>query len=176
MKWKMALHQQALHEDKIEFLTNISHELRTPLTLIYAPLKRLLMGSDATFTPAQRQQLERVFRQAGYMKNIINWVLEYDKTTSLPNALTLTFADINHLLEEVVDDFVQEFAEKRVRLVMDLDRTLRPLEMDWAKIRVVVSNLLMNALKFSREDTDVRLCTSLNAGWLRVQVEDHGGL
>ena len=108
------------------------------------------------------------------MKNIINWVLEYDKTTSLPNALTLTFADINHLLEEVVDDFVQEFAEKRVRLVMDLDRTLRPLEMDRAKIRVVVSNLLMNALKFSREDTDVRLCTSLNAGWLRVQVEDHG--
>ena len=71
MKWKMALHQQALHEDKIEFLTNISHELRTPLTLIYAPLKRLLMGSDATFTPSQRQQLERVFRQAGYMKNII---------------------------------------------------------------------------------------------------------
>ena len=174
MKWKMALHQQALHEDKIEFLTNISHELRTPLTLIYAPLKRLLMGSDATFTPSQRQQLERVFRQAGYMKNIINWVLEYDKTTSLPNALTLTFADINHLLEEVVDDFVQEFAEKHVRLVMDLDRTLRPLEMDRAKIRVVVSNLLMNALKFSREDTDVRLCTSLNAGWLRVQVEDHG--
>ena len=174
MKWKMALHQQALHEDKIEFLTNVSHELRTPLTLIYAPLKRLLTSSDTSFSEPQRQQLEQVFRQAGYMKNIINWVLEYDKTTSQSSSLTLTFTDINHLLEEVVGDFAQEFAEKHILMEFDLDDTLRPLEMDRAKIRVVVSNLLMNALKFSREETNVILRTSLHEGWIRVQVEDHG--
>ena len=174
MKWKMALHQQALHEDKIEFLTNVSHELRTPLTLIYAPLKRLLTGSDTLFSEPQRQQLEQVLRQAGYMKNIINWVLEYDKTTSQSSSLTLTFTDINHLLEEVVEDFAQEFAEKHILMEFDLDDTLRPLEMDRAKIRVVVSNLLMNALKFSREKSNVVLRTSLREDWLRVQVEDHG--
>ena len=174
MKWKMALHQQALHEDKIEFLTNVSHELRTPLTLIYAPLKRLLTGSDTLFSEPQRQQLEQVFRQAGYMKNIINWVLEYDKTTSQSSSLTLTFTDINHLLKEVVEDFAQEFAEKHILMEFDLDDTLRPLEMDRAKIRVVVANLLMNARKFSREETNVILRTSLHEDWLRVQVEDHG--
>ena len=174
MKWKIALHQQELHEDKIEFLTNISHELRTPLTLIYAPLKRLLSDDDTSFPEPQRQQLERIFRQAGYMKNIINWMLEYDKTTSHSSSLTFTFTDINHLLEDVVEDFAQEFAEKHILIVFDLDNTLRPLEMDRAKIRVVVSNLLMNALKFSSEETKVKLQTSLHEDWLRIQVEDHG--
>ena len=131
-------------------------------------------GSDSSFSEPQRQQLEQVLRQAGYMKNIINWVLEYDKTTSQSSSLTLTFTDINHLLEEVVEDFAQEFAEKHILMEFDLDDTLRPLEMDRAKIRVVVSNLLMNALKFSREETNVILRTSLHEGWLRVQVEDHG--
>lgn len=174
MKWKMALHQQALNEDKIQFLTNISHELRTPLTLIYAPLKRLLSGSAMSVDDAQRAQIESVFRQAGYMKNIINWVLEYDKNTSLGDSLTLAFTDINHLVEEVLADFAQEFKEKRVRTVLQLDSSLRPVEMDRAKIRVVLSNLLMNALKFSREDTDVTIRTFLRDDMLRVQIEDRG--
>ena len=59
LKWQIALHQQALNEDKIQFLTNVSHELRTPLTLIYAPLKRLLSNTEEkAISPTAKSLLE----------------------------------------------------------------------------------------------------------------------
>lgn len=81
LKWQIALHQQEMNENKIQFLTNVSHELRTPLTLIYAPLKRLL-NSDETqqLSENQKNQLQSTFRQANTMKNIINWVLDYNRS------------------------------------------------------------------------------------------------
>lgn len=173
LKWKMAIHRQALNEDKIQFLTNISHELRTPLTLIHAPLKRLLHADDG-IVGRQRRQIESIFRQADHMKNIINWILEYDKNTSLSDTLSLSFVDINRLVENVLDDFEQEFKEKHIRTVLLLDKTMRPIELDSAKIRVVISNLLMNALKFSKEEGTVTIRSSIKENRLRLQIEDQG--
>ena len=174
MKWKMAVHQQALNEDKIRFLTNVSHELRTPLTLIYAPLKRLLLSGSEVIPSQLRRQIEGVFRQANHMKNIINWVLDYDKNTSLSDNLNISFTDLNHLITDILTDFAQEFKEKRIRTVLKLENTLRPIAIDSAKIRVVISNLLMNALKFSRESSSVTIRSSADSGMLRVQIEDRG--
>lgn len=175
MKWKIALHQQALNEEKIEFLTNVSHELRTPLTLIYAPLKRLLSSqSSAEDVSYYRMQIERVLRQVGNMKNMVNQVLEFERNASLSHSLSLTLCDINDLVKEVTNDFSEEFTEKQVGIIFKLDKSLRPFEMDRAKIRVVLSNLLMNALKFSHKDTDVTVCTFLHENLVRVQVEDCG--
>ena len=144
------MHQQELNEDKIQFLTNVSHELRTPLTLIYAPLKRLLNHTESgKLTRSQKTQLESAFRQATTMKNIINWVLDYNRNTSLENTLTKAYTDLNHLITDSAKDFEQEFETKHISLELHLDKNLPPVELDSAKIRVVLSNLLMNAVKFS---------------------------
>ncbi|WP_454981282.1 ligand-binding sensor domain-containing protein, partial [Capnocytophaga haemolytica] len=158
LEWKIALHQQALNEDKIEFLTNVSHELRTPLTLIYAPLKRLLSSDESQNLPAQeKKQIEGAFRQAKTMKNIINWVLDYDRNTALSNQLSKSYTSLNHLIADCCKDFEQETENKHLLLDLDLEKTLPPIEIDAAKIRVVISNLLMNALKFSNEHSTIHL-------------------
>lgn len=174
LRWKMAMHQQELNEDKIHFLTNVSHELRTPLTLIYAPLKRILDNAKGNEISLTKNQLENVFRQANHMKGIINWVLEYDKNTRLSQNMSLSFFDINQLIKSVVNDFAQEFGEKFIKINLELDESLVPLEMDDTKIKVVISNLIMNALKFSDPESKVIIRTFIHHGLMRVEVEDEG--
>lgn len=175
LKWQIALHQQELNEDKIQFLTNVSHELRTPLTLIYAPLKRLLSDNNtSTLPPAQKTQLEGAFRQANTMKNIINWILDYNRSTSLENTLSKTYTDLNHLITDCCKDFEQEFESKHIQLDLQLDKNLPPTALDAAKIRVVLSNLLMNAVKFSNERASIRLRSSHTLEMVRFQVENTG--
>jgi signal transduction histidine kinase/CheY-like chemotaxis protein/ligand-binding sensor domain-containing protein len=176
LKWKMIMHQQELNEDKIRFLTNVSHELRTPLTLIYAPLKRLLENKkeETINHPILRKQIENAYRQANYMKGVINWILEYDRDTTLSNNLNISLIDMNDLILKIVADFDTEFGEKQISIKMELDNQLRPIGMDGAKIRVVISNILMNALKFSNADADVIIRSQQEDGFLRVQVEDKG--
>jgi histidine kinase len=175
LEWKIALHQQALNEDKIEFLTNVSHELRTPLTLIYAPLKRLLSSDESqNLPPQEKKQIEGAFRQAKTMKNIINWVLDYDRNTALSNQLSKSYTSLNHLIADCCKDFEQETENKHLLLDLDLEKTLPPIEIDAAKIRVVISNLLMNALKFSNEHSTIHLRSIYKENTVCVQVENRG--
>lgn len=175
LKWQIALHQQEMNENKIQFLTNVSHELRTPLTLIYAPLKRLL-NSDETqqLSENQKNQLQSAFRQANTMKNIINWVLDYNRSTSLENTLNKTYTNLNHLITDSCKDFEQEFENKHILLSLHLDKNLPPVELDAAKIRVILSNLLMNALKFSNKYSTIHIRSSYNEEFVRFQVENTG--
>jgi len=176
LNWEMAMHRQELNEDKIQFLTNVSHELRTPLTLIYSPLKRIL-GNVAGYNMEDsglKKQLENIYRQANHMKGIINWILEYDRNTNLSDNLNLSFVDINELIRKIVCDFDQEFGEKHIHIKLELDDQLEPIGMDETKIRVVISNLLMNALKFSNTDADVIIRSEFRGDLVRIRIEDKG--
>lgn len=175
LKWQIALHQQALNEEKLQFLTNVSHELRTPLTLIYAPLKRLLQRAEREeVAREERLQIESAFRHANTMKNIINWILDYNRTTSWDNSLSKSYTDLNHLISDCIKDFEQALESKHLQIVLDLDKHLPPIEIDVAKIRVVLSNLLMNALKFSNEHSTIYIRSSYDDKEERFQVENTG--
>ncbi|KAA6331840.1 hypothetical protein EZS27_019594, partial [termite gut metagenome] len=175
LEWEMTMHKQELNEDKIQFLTNVSHELRTPLTLIYAPLKRILENKETdTESPMLKKQIENMYRQANHMKGIINWVLEYDRNTSLSDNLNMSPVNINELIEKIACDFDQEFGEKHINIRLYLDDQLKPIEIDDTKIRVVVSNLLMNALKFSNFNSNVTIRSLLEGDFVRVRIEDEG--
>lgn len=173
LEWKMAIHRQQLNEDKIQFLTNVSHELRTPLTLIYAPLKRML-DSDDTESLEQRKKIEKIYQQTKHMKGIIDWVLDYDRTTTLVDDLNLTLVDPNNLLRRTVGDFESELHEKNIQPLFELDHRIQPIVMDEAKIRVVISNLLMNALKFSPPHGDIMIKSKKIEKVVRIEITDRG--
>lgn len=87
---KARLHQTLMEqkakesERQVRFLVNVSHELRTPLTLVYSPLKMIVgkIGDSAL-----KERLNKVFVQAGKMRDIINSVLEKERLETLPETL-----------------------------------------------------------------------------------------
>ena len=171
-KWEMKEHEQKIYEQKVQFLINISHELRTPLTLIYAPLKRILQQGLPTETLTN--QLTDIYKQTKRMKNIINMVLDVRKMELGHDTLQLAPHDVNAWVKATAEDFRQEFEGKGIRLDYQLASSLPPVSFDNAKCEVILSNLLMNALKFSDAGTTVLITTSLEQGAVRIAVTDHG--
>ena len=102
----MKEHEQAMNEEKIQFLVNISHELRTPLTLIYAPLKRLIDTSHENLTPEViHGQLNTIYKQSRKMKNLINMVLDLNRIKTEQKSLQKQPHPLNKWIVSVSEDF-----------------------------------------------------------------------
>lgn len=175
LKWEKREHEQVVNEEKIRFLVNISHELRTPLTLIYAPLKRLIRKDIDNLEPKLvKEQLNAVYKQSQQMKNIINMVLDMNRLNSEYESLQMKPHDINQWIQTLADDFGNELKEKNIQLIFQLDNSIQMVWFDEWKCQIILSNLLMNALKFSESNTQIIVKTQPLNGYVRVSVIDEG--
>ncbi len=174
LKWQMHEHELEINEEKIRFLINVSHELRTPLTLIYAPLKRLLNTNDIGDPDKLILQLKRICKQAWQMRNIINMVLDMDKIKSNSLNLQLASHPLNAWVKEVAENFRDEFENKQITITYEFDPHIGQLTFDSGKCEIILSNLLINALKFSPSNTEVRICTRQDETFVRIAVADQG--
>lgn len=174
MRWAMKEHEQQVYEEKVRFLINVSHELRTPLTLIYAPLKRLLQqmkGDEPSYQP-----LQAIYRQARRMKELINTVLDLRKMEVGESHLLMQPHPLNDWVKQVAQDFAGEAAANHIQIHYALDPHIEEVSFDKEKGEIILTNLLMNALKHSPEESTITLHTELQADkrWVRVAVSDQG--
>lgn len=174
LKWAMKEHEKQVYEDKVRFLINISHELRTPLTLIHAPLSRILKSispEDSQYLP-----IKAIYRQSQRMKNLINMVLDVRKMEVGESKLQIQPHLLNPWIEELSQDFVSEGEAKNVRIRFQLDPRIDTVSFDKGKCEIILSNLLINALKHSPQDTKITICSELLAEEerVRISVTDQG--
>lgn len=174
MKMALKEHEKNVYEEKVRFLINMSHELRTPLTLIHAPLKRILQNmknDDVNFVA-----LSKIYRQSGRMKKLLNMVLDLRKMEMGENTVHLGGYNFNDWLKNVVDDFVSEGEAMGINIHTELDEKVGEVVFDKEKIEVVLTNLLVNAMKHSERDSEVIIKTELvNEGKdVKISVIDKG--
>lgn len=162
------------YEEKVRFLINISHELRTPLTLINAPLKRILhyLPSDSTIYP----KLKSIYKQSQRMKDLLNMVLDLRKMEVGVNKMQFLPQCLNDWIQSVVTDFIGEGEAKNVHLLCQFDEKIKMVCFDKDKCEIILTNLLMNALKHSPESSDIIIQTELlsDSKSARISVIDQG--
>ena len=171
----MNAYKQHVNEEKINFLINVNHELRTPLTLIYAPLKRLIEQGEKVCTPNTYNQLQLIFKQAGRMYNIINMVLDLNRVESGYNQMKMGRHLLNKWVKRTSDEFSNEAQQKGITLCYEFDDAINEVWFDEWKCQIVLSNLLMNAIKFSQGGSKITVRTRLTSEKrIRLSVSDEG--
>lgn len=173
MTWAIKEHERKVYEERVRFLINVSHELRTPLTLIYAPLKRLLNSGELE-DGKLLHLLTNILRQTRRMKDNVNMVLDLRKMEIEGESLNLSKQPVNEWLKEIASDFTYEFEMRNIRLAYHPDEAVGEVPLDVSKCEIILSNLLMNALKFSDPDTVVTLSTLRLPDYVRISVSDEG--
>lgn len=174
LKWAMKEHEQQVYEEKVRFLINISHELRTPLTLIHAPLDRMLKRlsvTDSNYLP-----IKSIFKQSQRMKNLLNMVLDLRKMEVGQSKLQIHPHQLNEWLSSVADDFNLEGDAKNIHIRFCPDKRIDQVSFDKEKCEIILTNLLINALKHSPENTEITLTSELlpEANRVRISISDQG--
>ena len=162
------------YEKQKSFVENASHELRTPLTLIYAPLNRMLKSLSTEDT--QYLPIKAIYRQAQRMKNLINMVLDVRKMEVGESKLQIQPYVLNQWIEHVSQDFISEGEAKNVHIRYQLDPHIDTVSFDKDKCEIILSNLLINALKHSPLDTEITIMSELlsKRNSVRISIIDRG--
>lgn len=174
LKWSMKEHEQQLYEEKVRFLINISHELRTPLTLIHGPLNRILKSLPDTDT--HRHALKGIFKQVQRMKDLINMVLDVRKMEVGVSKIVMSPHPLSQWVQGICEDFMSEAEVRSIRIETQADERIQEVSFDRGKCETILTNLLINALKHSPEQTEIKVVSELlpEQEKIRISVIDQG--
>lgn len=138
---------------KSDFLATVSHELRTPIHIVIGYNEMLLEGAFGDMSAEQLATLHRGAASALELSGLINTILDVSRIEAGRMHIELTETDLPSLIHET-DIELGELRKMRgqphdVPLSWCIDSAPRTLITDRAKLKVVVKNLVDNALKFT---------------------------
>jgi signal transduction histidine kinase/ActR/RegA family two-component response regulator len=160
-------------ETKDKFLAALSHELRTPLTAIlgYAALVRKGKLDEA----AVRQALEVIERNAKLQTQLIEDLLDVSRIISGSLRLQIRPLALGPVIEVAVASARPGAETKRIRLDLVLHPSAATISGDPVRIQQIVSNLLVNALKFTPSGGKVEVRLERRGTEVQIVVHDTGG-
>jgi len=169
--WIRALlvRDQALHQAKLNFFTNISHEIRTRLTLIAGPLEKVLLSDSLAVA-----QLTHVKNNADRLLQLVEELMDFRKAETHHLRLHVAPLNIVAFAREVFSSFGDLAASRSVQF--DFIATVEdvPCYLDPVQMEKVLYNLLSNAFKFTPDGGFVSVAVSERAGWVCLSVADNG--
>ncbi len=134
---------------KSEFLATVSHELRTPLTSIKG-YSELLAGGMAGDLPAPLKRfLRMIATNADKMAHQVDNILYVSEAEHGTIPLNRRPADIQELVQDAVKMAAPLFSERNITCETQVEPDLPSMEVDPARLRQVIDNLLQNAGKYT---------------------------
>ena len=134
---------------KTSLLRLVSHELRTPLGALSLQLERLSGEHRGPLNEAQQQLVLRMRRSLSRLTDMIQSLLEYARIESGRLDLNVETFDMRELARSVVEDFAIQAETKGLGLRLAAPETCVEFSSDPRLVRLVLVNLVANALKFT---------------------------
>ena len=156
-----------------EFIATMSHELRTPLHVITGYQEMLLDGALGDLGAEQRNVLERSRSSAMRLLDLVNFTLDLSRLDAGAEAAELAEVPPGPLVEDVIDELRDLDPRRRIELCCAIEPALPQLLTDARKLRVVVKNLVANALKFTDEGSVTASVRRAGDG-IEVEIADTG--
>ena len=166
---------QLKQADKVrrDFVANVSHELRTPLSILRGYIETLL-DSPQTSDEQLSRMLRVMERHSKRLGLLVDDLLTLAQLESRNADLQFSDVQLAELFESVLRDWGKKLAEKQLKVVVDLSPDARTIRADETRLQEVVYNLLDNAVKYSRENGEVRLRAAQRGPEIVLSVADNG--
>jgi signal transduction histidine kinase len=160
--------EQALARER-QLTSDASHELRTPVTTLVAETQWAL-GRERTLGE-YRKALEVCARQGLRMKALVESLLTLARLEGGTQPPSLARVDLRPLAEEMIAELAQLAAQYHIRVDAEGAGTVRA---DQTHMRILLSNLLTNAIRYNRPEGSVSVVIAPANGRVQLCVRDTG--
>ncbi|MDX2169546.1 MAG: ATP-binding protein [Deltaproteobacteria bacterium] len=158
---------------KSDFVASMSHELRTPLNVIIGYSDLLADQVFGELAAEQADTVRRIGEQGRELLELVNTTLDMSRLESGRIPLAVQQVDLVALLSEIELEVHLVRRQASLRLVWNVPGDLPALATDPIKLKVVVKNLLLNAIKFTDEGT-ITLSAACRDGGVEIRIADTG--
>ena len=164
--------KQQHSEDKMSFFTNTAHEIRTSLTLITAPIDELNKAPE--LSEKSRHYLDITTRQSEKLLQVANQLLDFQKMDKGKEQLFLTDTDIVKLIYLRVQMHRSSANKRNIEIFFTKNSEFYYSAVDEIKMERVIDNLILNAIKYSPNNSRVEISLICNDNKWRLNVKDYG--
>jgi len=154
-----------------DFVANVSHELKTPLTVVNGYAETLL--DDGIPTEQRRRFVETIRENAQRMQRIVDELLDLSRIESGGWRPKVTTVDVTGVVSDVFTALQPSANAKGLTLAANIDPETSRVSADHTAFRQVVTNLVENAVRYTKEGS-VTLQTRPGDGGIWVDVRDTG--
>lgn len=166
--------QKRVEAMRSEFVANVSHELRTPLAAIRGYVETCLEPVPEGGTLPYKQFLGVIHQHTLRLNALIEDLLTLSRIESRGMQFTFRQLQVYDAVDNAMGTLQSEANRKRVVLVNALPPLLPNVKADESALERIIVNLMENAIKYSEEDSEVRITARTQADKVCIMIEDNG--
>ncbi|MEN3326301.1 MAG: two-component system, OmpR family, phosphate regulon sensor histidine kinase PhoR [Acidobacteriota bacterium] len=162
-----------LAQAKSNFVSNVSHELKTPLSLLSLFSEILELGR--VNSEEKKTEYYRIIRHESLRLNkMIDNILDFSKIEAGRKTYVFAAGDMAEVIEHVLSSYRYQIINSRFDVQTSLQPDLPPVSIDRDAMEQAISNLLDNAIKYSREVKQLSITTERRGSNLSIAIADRG--
>lgn len=157
---------------KQQFIANVSHELRTPIQMLQGYTEAILDGIVVEKDDVD-EFLNIILDESKRLNRLVNELINVARIDAGETTLNKEVMDISPLLEKNIQNFKQSAIEHETTLQLDLKHT-KEVAIDYDKIFQVITNLLDNAMRYTKSGDTIKISTYNDTNNLYIKIADTG--
>ena len=161
-----------LEAQKTRFLHHVSHELKTPLTSLREGSELLADGSSGALTPQQIEIAEILRHNSVQLQHLIEGLLGYQQALDSVNRIEFRPVDLSDIARKAGEAHKLGLSARNLNFLLHLEPAVLMADAD--KLRVVVDNLVSNAINYSPQAGTISLSVRADGDKVVLEVGDAG--
>jgi len=167
-------HSKALEREKANLISMFVHDMKSPLISIQGFAHRLLQNAGGTDEETRGKYLKIIRKEAGKLGLLIDGFLEYSRLQTGRLNFNFTPISLDKELLELYETYQTKSSQKGIQFELRNTEALPVIEADAKYLPRVFSNLLDNALKYSREKGLITITIQEAGQNIMVKIADRG--
>jgi two-component system phosphate regulon sensor histidine kinase PhoR len=168
------LRQKKLSEIKTDFINNMTHEFKTPLATISLAVDAI-RNEKVMAKPEKMEYFSGIIKEENKrMNKHVETILQAALLDKQELKLDMNKVHVHALVQSALNNYRLQIEDKQGKVILQLDAKNDEVIADEAHFTNMISNLIDNAIKYSKENLVLKISTCNTGKRVQIKIQDNG--